>query len=65
MAIAQPPNNDHSIDKNCMIYKPHYLTIEKQTLRKLYPCDIPEIIASPFTQGPQSYLNWIASVTQP
>lgn len=42
----------------------HYSAIE-QTLVKLHPYDVPEIIALPVTFGLPSYFDWIKDTTQP
>lgn len=36
-----------------------------ETLRRLHPYDLPEIIAVPITAGLPEYLNWVSQCTQP
>jgi periplasmic divalent cation tolerance protein len=35
------------------------------TLRRLHPYDLPEIIALPITAGLPEYLNWVSQCTRP
>ena len=36
----------------------------EETLRKLHPYDLPEIIALPVNEGLPDYLNWVAQETK-
>ena len=35
-----------------------------ETVQKIHPYDVPEIVALPITSGSKNYLDWITSVTQ-
>ena len=36
----------------------------EQTIRKLHPYEVPEILALPVLQGSETYLQWLAEATQ-
>ena len=35
-----------------------------ETVQKIHPYDVPEIVALPITSGSKNYLDWITAVTQ-
>ncbi|WP_455380627.1 divalent-cation tolerance protein CutA [Acidihalobacter prosperus] len=54
-------------DEYLLLIKTHenrYEALEK-TILAIHPYELPEIIATPITQGLSGYLNWIESSTSP